>query len=215
MKNLTSMDRRKFIKHGTFTVAALGLAPWDVMSTTSAQGSFLSIEQMSHIRHGLLTQVNPAIFATRPVVFQSNHFSQGIAMASQADQLQVLSVLHRESERVRAHQLSLEGDTLYLVSDEQAQSIQLALTGWQNLMANQNISIEAYTGQNIGKLQLRNDDLHECHLLMLRGKALVGGSEITENRGHTTHSTVVEIDIIENRSVLLLVKHKNTSYGKR
>lgn len=195
------MDRRKFLKQGTFAILAFNTAPYaQALSINSA--STLNITTNSHIRHGLLEQLDLSLFKKWPIVFQINDFKEGLNPNRGEADLKVLSLLSKSDEKIESIQMTFDGHKAHFLSDEGEKEIVIDSGEFKSLIID-GFEITLANFQSKGKYEF--DFGSNTMLMCYQGSAMVNAQKANAQTGVSLSSNCKKIETIENNTLVVAV----------
>jgi len=199
------MDRRTFIRNGSFSVMALSLSSLPGFAIAPFKNPTLNIEQNEHIRHGLLHPVSQDAFEKHSVLFLRNHFYQGIPEKGASEQLQVLSILSQPLTEVRSIQLCTSAKKIDLVDINQSRQLNRDYNTWQSIYQDAYQRIELFSGKSSGSVVKRNPEQNEQFFLALAGNVQSNFGPISPQKGQKHCEKVTELRMLQNNCSIVCV----------
>lgn len=203
------MDRKDFIRTTGFSLMAMSLFPLPALSALTDRTRPLQISNAHHIRHGLLSQLDPTLLQDEKVLFQKNNFSQGLPAQGASEELEVLSVLTQHKGVVHSTQLSCTANEVLVVGSDGSYRKAYSSNTWQPLVSDQGLCIELYRSTHAHTIQKQHKEAEQHHFIMLTGAATVDGHHIDTENGIGTHGSGHKLRSGPNNCVILCVSSFN------
>lgn len=151
------MERKDFIKYSSFAILGLTVAPTAQILANSQATSKLSVNALSHIRHGLLPQMSKNIFTRFPVVFQLNEFKDGININRGNADIKVLSILSNCGEQQNL-QLSFDGQQITIVDDKTSEEFRVDSENNKTFPIDDKKNLSLFWAKKGDSFELKNKD---------------------------------------------------------
>ncbi|MFY0674435.1 MAG: hypothetical protein JXQ87_13620 [Bacteroidia bacterium] len=193
------MDRRQFLKQGTFAILAVSAAPY-AQGLSINSGSTLNIASSSHIRHGLLHQLDFSLFNKWPIVFQINEFKEGLNQNSDETDLKLLSLLRKVSNSIESIQMTYDGQQAHFLSEEGEHKISIGDNESKSFIVDGlDVTLSNFQSKGRFKAEFTSNTMLMCY----QGSAKMNSQKFNDNTGISLSSNCKELEIIENNTLVV------------
>lgn len=196
------MERKDFIKYSSFAILGLTVAPTAQILANSQATSKLSVNALSHIRHGLLPQMSKNIFTRFPVVFQLNEFKDGININRGNADIKVLSILSNCGEQQNL-QLSFDGQQITIVDDKTSEEFRVDSENNKTFPIDDKKNLSLFWAKKGDSFELKNKDA--LYLMCMQGAATANKQTISESNGLEVRTKKLLLEITENNTLVVAV----------